>query len=305
MKRISFVCLLVVSIPSSILSQDLLFDQSATGQWYFIQCMQDSTYPFTTKLCDNFSVSMESVIDSVVWWGGYWSYPINELVDFTIELFEDSTGQLQPYEEPFYSQRVNFFEEDLGGYCKYSALIPACTVQAYQNYYITFMATIVFPPNWGNNSSYPGQSPGWGDGHEAYFKSDLFGYEEWTPISEVNDEPFETSFQLYSLSVGTDEHQDICSSAESGLFIFPSTCSHLDHTSITYTVREPGFVDMKAYNSTGQCVRTLVCEHQSSGDKRLLWDLRGNGYHRFPQGIYFIRLQYNDRSETAKLVIID
>jgi hypothetical protein len=299
------ICMIVLSIPSSLCCQDLLYDQSATGQYYFIQCMHDSTYPFTTKLCDNFSMDTDEVIDSVVWWGGYWSYPTNQLVDFTIEIYDDSTGQLHPYEEPFYSQRVVFIEEDLGGYYKYSALIPACTVQAYQNYYIAFMATIVFPPNWGNNSSYPGQSPEWGDGHEAYFKSDLFGYDEWTPISAVNGEPFETSFQLYSLSVGADEHQDIHYNMESGLFVFPSACSRSDYICITYTVPEPGFVTLEIYNSTGQCVRTLVGEQQSAGDKFFRWDLQDDDARRISQGIYFIRLLRGDRSETGKIVIVD
>ena len=239
MKWTLLVCIIVLLIPSFTRGQDLLYDQSATGQWYFIQCMHDSTYPFTTKLCDNFSVSMLSVIDSVVWWGGYWSYPSNELVDFTIEIYGDSTGQLHPYEEPFYSERVAFIEEDLGGYYKYSALIPACTVYADLNYYITFMATIVFPPNWGNNSSYPGQTPGWGDGNEAYFKSDLFGYDEWTPVSEVNDEPFESSFQLYSLSVSIDEQPDV-RSVNAGLSVFPTACLRSGQLGIAYTVSEPG-----------------------------------------------------------------
>ncbi len=304
MKRTYVVCMMVLLIPSLGLGQDLLYDQSATGQWYFIQCMHDSTYPFTTKLCDNFSVSMTSVIDSVVWWGGYWSYPSNPLVDFTIEFFEDSTGQLRPYEEPFYSGRVDFIEEDLGGYYKYSALIPACTVYAGLNYYVTFMATIVFPPNWGNNSSYPGQTPGWGDGNEAYFKSDLFGYDEWTPVSQVNGEPFETSFQLFSLSVGADEYYDR-RSVKPALAVFPSICSPSDRVAITCAVTAADFVVLEVYNSTGQCVRTLVSEHQSADDKRFLWDLKDDGYQQISQGIYFIRLLYNNRTETAKLVIID
>ncbi len=304
MIRTSFVCVMVLFVPSFIVGQDLLYDQSATGQYTFVQCMQDSVNSFTTKLCDNFSLNIDAVIDSIVWWGGYWSYPSNELVDFTIEMFEDSTGQLHPFEEPFYSQRVTFIEEDLGGYYKYSALIPACTVSAYQNYYITFMATIVFPPHWGNNCSYPGHTPGWGDGNEAYFKSDLFGYDVWTPISQVNGEPFETSFQLFSLSVGADEYCDRYS-VKPALAVFPSMCSRSDRVTITYAVTAADFVVLEVYNSAGQCVRTLASEHQSADDKRFLWDLRDNGYQQIPQGIYFIRLLYNNRSETAKLVIID
>ncbi len=305
MIRFWLICMIAMFIPSPVLSQDLLYDQSATGQWYFVQCMHDSVYPFTTKMCDNFSVNMTSVIDSVVWWGGYWSYPSNPLVDFTIEFFEDSTGQLRPYEEPFYSGRVDFIEEDLGGYYKYSALIPACTVYAGLNYYVTFMATIVFPPNWGNNSSYPGQTPGWGDGNEAYFKSDLFGYDEWTPVSQVNGEPFETSFQLYSLSVGTDEHPDIYYRDEPELTVFPSACLHSEQVAIRYTVSKSGYMDLRVYNSAGQCVRTLVSDQQSAGDKYLRWNLLDNASHRVSQGIYYVRLLRNDGSETRKIVILD
>jgi hypothetical protein len=248
---------------------------------------------------------MESVIDSVIWWGGYWSYPSNELVDFTVEFFEDSTGQFHPYEEPFYSERVGFIQEDLGGYYQYSARIPACTVYAGLNYYVTFMATIVFPPNWGNNCSYPGQTPGWGDGNEAFFKSDLFGYDEWTPISAVNGEPFESSFQLYSLSVGMDEQADICSNVKPGLSVFPSACMRSANISIGYTVSEPGFVRLEIFNSAGQHVRTLVSERQTAGDKHLRWNLLDNKSQRVSQGIYFVRLSRNDCSETGKIVILD
>jgi hypothetical protein len=305
MMRMFLVCAIIVSIPLSAWSQDLLYDQSATGQYTFVQCMHDSVYPFTTKLCDNFSLGMEAVIDSVVWWGGYWSYPVNPLVDFTIEVFEDSTGQLHPYQEPFYSQRVDFFEEDLGGYYKYSALMPPCTVSADQNYYICFMASIVFPPHWGNNCSWPGQSPGWGDGNEAFFKSDLFGYDEWTPISSVNGDPFESSFQLFSLSVAIDEYLDIHRSVDSPLFVFPTACTHADRILISYTVSHPCLIDLEIYNSAGQCVRTLVSEQQTPGEKYVRWDLLDNGSCTVSQGMYFIRLLSDVYSETSKIVIIE
>lgn len=305
MMRLSFICIVVLSVPSSAACQDLLYDQSATGMYTFVQCMRDSVNAFTTKLCDNFSLNTDAVIDSIVWWGGYWSYPQNQLVDFTVEFYEDSTGELRPYEEPFYSQRVSFFEEDLGGYYKYSALIPACTAYAYVNYYVTFMATIVFPPHWGNNCSYPAHSPGWGDGNEAYFKSDLFGYDEWTLISAVNGEPFESSFQLYSLSVGCDEQQNMIHGSGSDLSVFPTTCSHAGHVTIAYAVPSVCFVHLEIYSSTGQCVRTLVDEQQTSGEKYLAWDMRDMDASALPQGIYFIRLSYGDHVETRKIVCVE
>lgn len=53
-------------------SRDLLFDQGATGFNVFVTCMWDSVQPYWTRFADNFSVPESTVIDSIVWWGGYW-----------------------------------------------------------------------------------------------------------------------------------------------------------------------------------------------------------------------------------------
>jgi len=305
MKRICLIFVILLSIPSSVWCQDLLYDQAATGQYYFVQCMHDSVYPFTTKLCDNFFIGTDEVIDSVVWWGGYWSYPTNQLVDFTIEIYEDSTGQLHPYEEPFYSERVGFWEEDLGGYYIYTTAIPPCTTYADENYFVAFIATIVFPPHWGNNCSWPGQSPGWGDGHEAFFKSDLFGYDEWTPISVVNGDPHETSFQLFSTGVGYEETPDIHRSIGPSLFVSPTTCTHADDVRIAYTLSHPCVVTLEVYNSAGQRVRTLASGKQTPGDKHLRWDMLDNNSCHVSTGTYFIHLLYEGHIETGKMVLIE
>ena len=67
--------------------------------------------------------------------GCYWSRLTNQIVDFQIELYEDSTGYQQPKQEPIYAERISFSEIDLGGYYRYEATIPQVTILDSQVYW--------------------------------------------------------------------------------------------------------------------------------------------------------------------------
>ncbi len=180
-----------------ILGDSLLFDQSATGYYAFYACQWDSVYPFWARIADNFTVPYPATVDSLVWWGGYWNGTPTPPLDFWIEIYEDSSGM--PKQNPVYQERVSFTETNLGQYYKYEASIPPFNAQPGVTYWITFMPTLVYPPQWGNNGSWPGNTPGWGDGQESYFKSDYFGYPTWTNATTVFGNPIETSFQIYGM----------------------------------------------------------------------------------------------------------
>jgi len=70
-------------------------------------------------------------------------------------------------------------------------------------------------------------------------------------------------------------------------------------TTISYTLPEDLFVDIKIYNTLGQLVRTLVREDQSAGEHNVLFDGRN-----LASGVYYYRLRAGSYVETRKLTIL-
>lgn len=69
-------------------------------------------------------------------------------------------------------------------------------------------------------------------------------------------------------------------------------------TTIAYSLKDPGSVDLKVYDVLGQEVETLVDKFQPAGRYRITFD----GSH-LPSGVYFCRLQQGMRSEVRRLVL--
>ncbi len=188
----------IVSTSESQPKTDIVFDQGATGYYSGYACQWDSVYPFEFEFADNFSVTSTVIIDSIAWWGVLWNGTPEGILGFRIKIFEDSTGYNRPKVNPVYMDRINTFNEiDLGGYYKYEANIPGFQANAGQTYWIVFQPVLIIPPQWGVNGSYPGNTPGWGDGQEAYFRAPLFGYNDWTVATTVWGLPIEASFQIF------------------------------------------------------------------------------------------------------------
>lgn len=64
---------------------------------------------------------------------------------------------------------------------------------------------------------------------------------------------------------------------------------------------KPLRVTLKVYNLVGQLVKTLVNEQKKPGHYTVRWDGKDNSGKRVPSGIYFYRLEANDRL-TRKLI---
>jgi hypothetical protein len=291
------------NINSDRQSRTLLFDQSATGQYAFCQSMCDSVYPFQSRVCDNFVVQSEAYAESLVWWGGYWSMQTNPLGDFTIEFYEDSSGYQQPKQEPIYSERVDRDEIELNGYYRYEASIPPFLLSADTTYWIVFMAHIVWPPHWGVNCSWPGNSPGWGDGQECYFKSDLFGYLEWTPASSALGEPYESSFQIHGTLTGVEETPDRDNHVHARLSVAPNP-SYALPMHITYVLQQPGHIALSVYDCTGRCIRRLVNSWRDKGSFTVLWDGSDMYGRTMTNGIYFVKLISEGSTDTYKIILL-
>ena len=269
------------------LSRDILFDQSATGQFAFCQSMLDSVYPFESKIADNFAVATDAYIDSLVWWGGYWSMITNYIVDFQIEFYEDSTGYQQPKQNPVYSERTGFNEIDLGGYYRYEATIPQFAVSANQTYWIATIAHLVWPPHWGNNCSWPTNPPAWGDGQESYYKSTLFGYDVWVTASSSLGEPYETSFLIMGSSSGISERENSSIKDISSPLRINKNPITDNHVFFTCAIHQDEPVSLYLFDCAGRHIRTIVLSNKTSGILIINWDLKDKNGEPVKNGVYF------------------
>lgn len=69
-------------------------------------------------------------------------------------------------------------------------------------------------------------------------------------------------------------------------------------TMISYSVAEPGFVQLKVYNVLGVEVATLVSKQQNSGNYNVSFDAA-----RLSSGVYFYSLSVNNFTQTRKMIL--
>jgi hypothetical protein len=278
---------------------DLLFDQPAANPpWNLGSSQWDSISGLDSKLADNFDVPYQANVDSVVWWGGYWNYgaDTNDVIDFWVEIYPDSTGNNQPMQDPIYSERVPFEAVDLGiisnfHYYRYSAVIPPFLADPGETYWIVFTATLIYQPQYGMQiDTFPAQ----GDGQIGYFKSTYFGYPEWTPTSALWGSQFETAFQIYGTAPGVEEeYTDITTVGD---ISFNSITN--DKIRFKIFLHSPLNVEARIFDLTGRMVGTMVnaqlpagenvCEHSKT----------------LPTGVYFVSIKAGNITKMGKILVV-
>ena len=78
-----------------------------------------------------------------------------------------------------------------------------------------------------------------------------------------------------------------------------------DGATVSYTTTRKGLVTLKIYNSAGRLVKTLIDRKiTSAGGKTVYWDGRDNNNRPVTAGVYFFRLQAEDRTATKKIVVV-
>jgi len=75
-------------------------------------------------------------------------------------------------------------------------------------------------------------------------------------------------------------------------------------TAITFTVATAGHVNLTVYDARGAKVRQLVDRGMGPSKERVVWDGRDNNGGRVSTGVYFYRLQTEDRVLTRKMVLL-
>ena len=70
-------------------------------------------------------------------------------------------------------------------------------------------------------------------------------------------------------------------------------------TTISYSLSQAGATSLKAFNLAGKELETLINKKQNPGDYLFMWNASS-----YPSGIYFIRLESNNFTETRKVLLI-
>ncbi len=75
-------------------------------------------------------------------------------------------------------------------------------------------------------------------------------------------------------------------------------------TTIAFSVKERGLVNLKVYNVAGQLVRTLANEQFAAGAHTKVWDGRNDAGQAVSSGVYFYKLVANNFTQTKKMVLL-
>ena len=75
-------------------------------------------------------------------------------------------------------------------------------------------------------------------------------------------------------------------------------------TSISYSLREPGPVQLTVYNVFGRAVRTLVDRHEEPGTRTVTWNGKDDSGKDVASGIYLYRLQSADGTQSRVMTLV-
>ncbi len=73
---------------------------------------------------------------------------------------------------------------------------------------------------------------------------------------------------------------------------------------INYSLEKSGSVRVEIYSPSGQLVRNLINTIQQPGNYQAVWDTKNNHGKEVVPGVYFYKIQLNDRTLNGKLVVL-
>jgi hypothetical protein len=76
------------------------------------------------------------------------------------------------------------------------------------------------------------------------------------------------------------------------------------HTTIMFSLPQPGQVSLNIYDCRGRLVKTLVDSERTAGDHEFIWTARDQRGHRVASGVYFCALRSDRGASVKKLVLL-
>lgn len=86
------------------------------------------------------------------------------------------------------------------------------------------------------------------------------------------------------------------------LTVFPNPFSH--YTTIGYTLKQSGFINLGIYNTTGELVRTLYEGTQQAGAHNVEWNELNNAGSRVLPGVYICRFQTENDIKAGIIIML-
>jgi hypothetical protein len=75
-------------------------------------------------------------------------------------------------------------------------------------------------------------------------------------------------------------------------------------TTIQYSLKSPGWVDISIYNIAGQLIRDLKKGIEESGMHSITWNGRDNDNQAVASGLYYVRMRSNDGFNIVKMMLM-
>ncbi len=86
------------------------------------------------------------------------------------------------------------------------------------------------------------------------------------------------------------------------LSLYPNPTS--SHVTVAFTLARPGAGRVTVYDLRGAAVRTLDTPRGAAGPHTVRWDGCDEHGRRVASGVYLVRLQIDDASDTQRLVLL-
>jgi flagellar hook assembly protein FlgD len=75
-------------------------------------------------------------------------------------------------------------------------------------------------------------------------------------------------------------------------------------TTISYSLAQPGNVELAVYNIKGQKVKTLVNERKEAGSHKVIWNGKNDTNKSVSSGIYFYQLSTYTKNMKKKMLLL-
>lgn len=124
---------------------------------------------------------------------------------------------------------------------------------------------------------------------------------EWL-ISDVFFTEIEPSSRtLYTYSEVTSNPDGATPLRPTSLSVFPNPFN--PNTTIAFDLPKAEKVEIAVFNLKGQKVRTLLNDNKSAGKHQVNWDGKDDSGHPLSSGIYFLKLNAGQETNTKKLIL--
>jgi len=108
---------------------------------------------------------------------------------------------------------------------------------------------------------------------------------------------------LYEPQVGIDNNEIILNNERIKLSNYPNPFN--PQTTITYSIKKQGFVELNIYNAKGRLIKQLICKKMEGGEHNVTWNGKDQNNQYCSSGIYLIELKVDAvRVKNSRLILL-